>query len=348
MSSTNKTANYQLSQFVGNDIPSILNDYNGDMRKIDTAIKEVANAGGDNATAVAELQATVGQHTTEIGGLNSTVNSLSGRVIGIEGKIPANASESNKLITAQDIPDIPSVEQLEQDVSALQGSVATITNNVANIDSLIPATASGDNMLVTEDQIPSPTDISQLKADVSNIQSVIPSNASASNHLATMNDIPSGSMSVLLHLTPSASQLTNAQIAEQIASAMQSYNVYVGQQKHLIDAMLVINSTHFGLSRVRKIYLRLSAQGSVGTSYKFAGEVYQEIADNKMEKVSFVYITSPDISDTNRIGLQGVKETYELNQSTSTPTFEDWNTSVSDATDIYVVGLGRIDNVNNI
>lgn len=99
MSSTNKTTNYQLSQFVGTDIPSILNDYNGDMRKIDNAIHDASVAGGNNASAIAELQSTVGRHTTEISGINSSVNTISGRVVGIESKIPASASESNKLIT---------------------------------------------------------------------------------------------------------------------------------------------------------------------------------------------------------------------------------------------------------
>ncbi len=154
MSSTNKTANYQLSQFVGNDIPSILNDYNGDMRKIDTAIKDVANAGGDNATAVAELQATVGQHTTEIGGINSTVNSLSGRVIGIEGKIPASASESNKLSTARDIPEIPSIAGLEQSVAELQEEVSDMGGDVKAIQLCVPANASESNKLVTQADIP--------------------------------------------------------------------------------------------------------------------------------------------------------------------------------------------------
>lgn len=153
MSSTNKTANYQLSQFVGTDIPSILNDYNGDMKKIDTAIKEVATAGGDNATSIAELQSTVGQHTTEIGGINSTVNSLSGRVIGIESKIPANASEQNKLITVQDIPEIPSISELEEDVASLKIDVNAIESNVAGVKAVIPANASASNKLATMDDV---------------------------------------------------------------------------------------------------------------------------------------------------------------------------------------------------
>lgn len=38
MSSTNKTTNYELSQFLGTDKPAWLNDYNADMNKIDTGI----------------------------------------------------------------------------------------------------------------------------------------------------------------------------------------------------------------------------------------------------------------------------------------------------------------------
>lgn len=149
MSSTNKTANYQLSQFVGTDIPSILNDYNGDMRKIDSAIKETSIAGGDNATAIAELQATTGRLSTEVGGINATVNSVSGRVLGIEDKIPANASAENKLITAEDIPEIPSISGLEQSVAELQEEVSDMGGDVKAIQLCVPASASESNKFAT-------------------------------------------------------------------------------------------------------------------------------------------------------------------------------------------------------
>lgn len=42
--STNKTTNYNLSQYVGTDKPTYLGDYNSDMLKIDTAIKGVSDA----------------------------------------------------------------------------------------------------------------------------------------------------------------------------------------------------------------------------------------------------------------------------------------------------------------
>ena len=43
MSSTNKTPNYDLSQFVASDKPAWLSDINGDMSKIDTAIKSASD-----------------------------------------------------------------------------------------------------------------------------------------------------------------------------------------------------------------------------------------------------------------------------------------------------------------
>lgn len=142
MSSTNKTANYQLSQFVGTDIPSILNDYNGDMRKIDNAIKEVANAEGSSQSDIAGLQATVGQHTTEISGINSTVNAVSGRIVAIESKIPASASEDNPLITNEDIATNARIVEIGEELT-------NVNDDVKDIKLCIPANASASNKLVT-------------------------------------------------------------------------------------------------------------------------------------------------------------------------------------------------------
>lgn len=54
MSSTNKTTNYELSQYVGSDKPTYLGDYNSDMLKIDTQMK--ANA--DSASSAYSLAST--------------------------------------------------------------------------------------------------------------------------------------------------------------------------------------------------------------------------------------------------------------------------------------------------
>ena len=65
MSSTNKTTNYQLSQYIGTDKPTYLGDYNGDMNKIDAAIKAAKDAGSTatSTASSAESKAEAAQRT---------------------------------------------------------------------------------------------------------------------------------------------------------------------------------------------------------------------------------------------------------------------------------------------
>lgn len=56
MAHTNETTNYGLSQFVGTDRPSWIDDYNADMGKIDTAIK-AASQSSTNAYTKTEADA---------------------------------------------------------------------------------------------------------------------------------------------------------------------------------------------------------------------------------------------------------------------------------------------------
>lgn len=68
MSSTNKTTNYDLSQFIGTDKPAWLSDYNGDMGKIDTGIhtaQTTATGADGKATANASAIGTLSSLTTE-------------------------------------------------------------------------------------------------------------------------------------------------------------------------------------------------------------------------------------------------------------------------------------------
>ena len=68
MAHTNHTTNYELSQFVANDKPTFLGDYNGDMAKIDTAIKAADNKAGaadTTAESAAALATSASQTATE-------------------------------------------------------------------------------------------------------------------------------------------------------------------------------------------------------------------------------------------------------------------------------------------
>lgn len=82
MASTNKTTNYELSQFLGTDKPAWLSDYNTDMSKIDAGMK--ANADGvsavngvasANATAIGSLQSLTTDAKTSLVSAVNEVNS---------------------------------------------------------------------------------------------------------------------------------------------------------------------------------------------------------------------------------------------------------------------------------
>lgn len=84
MTATNHTGNYNLSQFVGSDLPTWLGDYNGDMAKIDAQLKRNAD---DIASA------------TE-GGL-TTVKALTS---GLAGKVDKTAAQPSTLgLTATEL-----------------------------------------------------------------------------------------------------------------------------------------------------------------------------------------------------------------------------------------------------
>ena len=210
MSSTNKTANYQLSQFVGTDIPSILNDYNGDMRKIDSAIKDASVAGGDNATAIAELQTTTSRMSTEIGGINSTVNTLNGKVVGIESVIPNNATPSNKVITVEDISEIPEIGEIENDVESL-------TEQVNNVKSCIPTSASSSNKLVTTNEL------SPINLTLQRINNVKP------NHFFTTYDSSETLLDRLQQVWDFIRSRTSGWNADLMWRILPRYSIYVGK-----------------------------------------------------------------------------------------------------------------------
>ena len=87
MSSTNKTNNYSLSQYIGTDKPTYLGDYNADMLKIDNAIHAV------NSTATTAQQ-TAGNADSKATTATANVVALEGRVGNLETSVE-NIKEKN-------------------------------------------------------------------------------------------------------------------------------------------------------------------------------------------------------------------------------------------------------------
>lgn len=78
--STNKTANYELPQFVGTDKPTWLGDFNGAMASIDAGMHENAVAIDDLSTDVDTATSTASQASQDVSNLTSTVSTLSSSV----------------------------------------------------------------------------------------------------------------------------------------------------------------------------------------------------------------------------------------------------------------------------
>lgn len=145
MAHTNATANYELSQFLGTDKPAWLVDYNGDMLKIDTALKANADAEAASAEDIQELQDAIGAEgltgritnienaigeiNTEIGSveLPTTAQSLTGAIAELKGvndhQTTAIGQNANNI--AQAWGSIEGVSQLAYTIADVYDSTAT-------------------------------------------------------------------------------------------------------------------------------------------------------------------------------------------------------------------------------
>ena len=108
MASTNKTANYELSQFLGSDKPAWLGDYNTDMSKIDAQMKLNADkaTGADgkadsNATAIGTLSSLTTEEKTNLVGAINEVDSHADTAQGTAND--ANTTAGQALTKANDI-----------------------------------------------------------------------------------------------------------------------------------------------------------------------------------------------------------------------------------------------------
>lgn len=86
MSSTNKTTNYKLSQYIGTDKPTYLGDYNSDMSKIDTQLKANADSASNAASAAGAAQAVASDASKNVQKLNDSVTANSAEIASLKTK----------------------------------------------------------------------------------------------------------------------------------------------------------------------------------------------------------------------------------------------------------------------
>lgn len=86
MSSTNKTKNYKLSQYIGTDKPTYLGDYNGDMLKIDNQMKVNADSASNATSAASAAQAVADKASKDVKNLNDSVTANSADIASLKTK----------------------------------------------------------------------------------------------------------------------------------------------------------------------------------------------------------------------------------------------------------------------
>ena len=115
MASTNKTPNFELPQFVANDVPSWLTDINGAFLDIDTDMKNIqdtAQSASSTATGAA----------SQVDTIQSTVDSLSGNVSTLSGTVATHTTQIGTLNT--------SMTQVQGDISTIERNIETINGEI--------------------------------------------------------------------------------------------------------------------------------------------------------------------------------------------------------------------------
>lgn len=147
MGSTNSTPNYELSQFIGTDKPAWLQDYNGDMLKIDTGIAGAKTA-ADNAQSAAD--GAQGDATTALNDI-ANINTELGTVENTLSTATGNINTINSLIgngtpTTTDQTIIGAINEINAEVQILDGYYDKIPNSVEYRTSRVEASVTADGV----------------------------------------------------------------------------------------------------------------------------------------------------------------------------------------------------------
>ena len=118
MGATNFTTYYNLSQFIGTDKPAWLQDYNGDMLKIDTGINGAKTAADAAALAASTAQGTADANTGSISTLNTTVATHTNQITTLSGAVNTiNSLIGNGTPTTTDQTIIGAINEIHAELN---------------------------------------------------------------------------------------------------------------------------------------------------------------------------------------------------------------------------------------
>lgn len=95
MSSTNKTPNYGLPQYIDTDKPTYLGDFNDAMGIIDKGMNDNKNAAGEGSNKMDEANARIGDAEESLTETQNQVDGISGLAETIEAKVQTALTQAN-------------------------------------------------------------------------------------------------------------------------------------------------------------------------------------------------------------------------------------------------------------
>lgn len=125
MSSTNKTSNLELSQFIGTDSPKWLTDYNSDMQKIDAGVSAVQTQADATDLVVSGHTSSIQSNTQSISDQQTAITSLRADVTAAQGSINTiNSLIGNGEPTTTDKTIIGAINELAAEIEPSAASVS--------------------------------------------------------------------------------------------------------------------------------------------------------------------------------------------------------------------------------
>lgn len=115
MSATNKTTNYSLPIFIGNDVPSWLVDWNNAMQSIDTAIGNVLTLANTNSADIALTESAIDELKKLLDSAIPIINETVTKVSELTASVSAVGS---------------TVESLKSGFNELQGDVGVVYRGI--------------------------------------------------------------------------------------------------------------------------------------------------------------------------------------------------------------------------
>lgn len=146
MSSTNKTPNYKLPQYIDSDKPTFLGDFNAAMKIIDKGMNDNKNSAGEGSNKMDEANARIGDAEKTLTETQNQVDSISGLADTIETKVQTALTQANDAATKSGQANtnstlaVNAANQASADANAAlqqaQGNVSQINGLAARVTAL--------------------------------------------------------------------------------------------------------------------------------------------------------------------------------------------------------------------